>query len=560
MRIGSAALLLLLAAVAASSSPSSSVLVEASHVVSGTTTRLPQCLSEVITDLEAEGATKIASCAFLTSRSVTSRRRSKLFRSLFGVTGEGDHDDEVDGGTTTAFGKRMGEEHDDGDSDEDGEEGDEGGAAKCGVAVANPPRGATVGAVAATVQACEGNVVLVVSPRDLDRGEGLFENLAPACERLLASRQDEGEGELGSEALKGMTNALIVVIDGARTASDINAAKVKFESATTKMLAGIVVSGSGGPVTLRDVFRDVEYVTSLGPVDAVLAGVEGASSDPATAASAVASAVYDLEGGGAPAGVGATSPLDLAAARKLGPAARKALEDCVGTVKEFSGEGLVTNFGDLCDAAVKKSLELFDADAGKSLLKRSEVAKRARKDLKYELYDDLSDLYEAQLALLKQACLDQFKADQRGVRITANLPNDVEELVNNSIKKFTEGAKKLRAGGEASGWPSADGVASQLRRELKESSTRLLQMARLSGKFRPVPRKGITLGFHWLLPKPFGNDYRQEPWTVTSQSNLIYTPPDKITDASKGEVTTGDWRRGVVPNPSAAEMVYMGGN
>ena len=117
-----------------------------SHVVSGSTSRLPMGLSEVITDLEAEGAGNLATAAFLTSRSVCRSRRAVLFRSLFGVAGDGEEDHQVQDGSTTAFGKRMG-----GDDDEE--------STGAGVVVANACGRRSVAEVAATVQACGGTVV-----------------------------------------------------------------------------------------------------------------------------------------------------------------------------------------------------------------------------------------------------------------------------------------------------------------------------------------------------------------------------------------------------------------
>ena len=96
-----------------------------------------------------------------------------------------------------------------------------------------------------------------------------------------------------------------------------------------------------------------------------------------------------------------------------------------------------------------------------------------------------------------------------------------------------------------------------MKKELKEYITLRLQNAKAAGKFKPLPRKGVTMGFHWLLPKPFGNDYRLEPWQVHAKDDLVYTPKDKITDVSKEDVMTGDWRDNVVPCPTANEMMYL---
>jgi len=88
-----------------------------------------------------------------------------------------------------------------------------------------------------------------------------------------------------------------------------------------------------------------------------------------------------------------------------------------------------------------------------------------------------------------------------------------------------------------------------------------LEAAEASGQFRPVPRKGVTIGMHWLLPKPFGNDYRQEPWMVHATDNLVYVPrrSTKVTDVPAEDVMggSGDWRDQVVPSPAGRDMLYM---
>jgi hypothetical protein len=48
-----------------------------------------------------------------------------------------------------------------------------------------------------------------------------------------------------------------------------------------------------------------------------------------------------------------------------------------------------------------------------------------------------------------------------------------------------------------------------------------LYAARADGKFKPLPRKVFTLGLHWLLTKSFGNDYRQEPWMIHTNDDLM---------------------------------------
>lgn len=527
----------------------------ASHIVSGSTSRLPMSLSSVINDLEAEGASRITTVAFLTSRGITQSKKSSLLKTLFGISAtsgeeEGGDDDEVVTDGTTAFGKKMGEENEGDEDEEMGEDEDE----KTGIAVANPLAEASVNEVAATVQACGGNILYVVSSEDLNRGEGLFEKLAPALERILnqgGEKEDEGD-ETSEQKIKN----LVVVVEGATTADELMAAKAKLESAAATALNSIVQPDPNNRVTaLQQVFDSVEFVVSSGPVDELLEDI-GGFCGPSEATANVAKSIFNEVGSSASALK--QSPLDLAAARKLLPVSRETLANCVSTVQANTGGELNPDFGELCDAAVQNAMNDFDAKAGATLLSGSSVAKRIRSDLYEELYSELGSLYEEQLELLHVASFAMFKSNLSKLRLSPNLAADMEKTAAEAVQTFTSTSKKLRAKkGNSLYWPKADANATNLKKELKEYITLRLQAARADGKFKPLPRKGVTLGFHWLLPKPFGNDYRQEPWQVHAKDDLVYVPKDKITDVRKEDVVSGDWRDNVVPCPTANEMMYL---
>lgn len=77
-----------------------------------------------------------------------------------------------------------------------------------------------------------------------------------------------------------------------------------------------------------------------------------------------------------------TNPVDLAAARLLGPLATKALSDCLDTIHAATGpdgKTLVPEYGALCGAAIHRALDTLDSVA--SRFKKSPVAKRIRVDL-----------------------------------------------------------------------------------------------------------------------------------------------------------------------------------
>jgi len=515
-------------------------------------------LSTVIQDLEAEGASRVTTAAFLSSRSVRRTTRSKLLRSLFGVSGAGDHDDEVSYGSTTAFGKKLAS---DGAGDED-EEGS-------GVAVACPDVGASVSEVSSTVVACGGTVVYVADPVDLGRGEGLFDTLGPAVERVLAARAQEEGGHSPS--------TLIVVIDGASGMTG----RSQFEAAASKMLQSIIQpSASKRASSLDDVFDRIEYMSSTdADVDVHLCSAGGrvghTSSPNARDPSDIAGGIGDVVASGLVENLGPvmemaykvpvkqacprlTNPVDLAAARLLGPAARKALDECHAVVAQATAGGtLVSDFGDLCDAAVKRAVSTFDEAAG-SLRKLSPVARRIRADLKENLYAELSDEYDAQVAALKSSSFDVYRARLSKLRISPLLASDMKAAGDETLAEFVSAAKKLRAKhAPGSLWESHADHANDVKGKMVSFGADRIKAAKASGQYKEAPRKGVTLGFHWLLPKPFGNDYRQEPWETRTADDLVYSPKDGITDVSSADIRTGDWRKSVVPAPSGTEMLYL---
>mmetsp|Transcript_460 Transcript_460/g.904 ORF Transcript_460/g.904 Transcript_460/m.904 type:complete len:585 (+) Transcript_460:267-2021(+) len=567
---------------------------DASHVVSGTTARLPMSLTTVIQDLEAEGATHVTTATFLTSRSVRKSEGSVLLRSLFGVSGSGDHDDEVDYGTTTAFGKKLADDDDETatSTKEGGEEGESDEEIGSGVAIACPPcltsrRGATASEVTSTVVACGGTVVYVADRVDLGRSEGLFDYLGPALERLLAFRKMALEiEEQSGGAYEHRPSTLIVVFNGVSDPREMKEMQTLWEAAATTMLASIIQPrGSSKANTLDDVFDRIEYLScDEKDVDAHLCPAGGKVASPASPSSRepseVATSVSDVVNAGLVENLGPmvemaarvpvkaacprlTCPVDLAAARLLGPLANKALGECLDTVRAETGPDgttLVPEFGALCNAAIKRALDAVDEVAAGSRFKKSPIAKRIRADLQENLYSEMGDIYELQVAACKEAAFANFRGKLNKLRISPNLPSQMKEAAESSLKEFASSVKKLRSVSHATSygsWTSNADQINSLRHRFNEHNSERLRAARASGQFKPVPRKGVTVGMHWLLPKPFGNDYRQEPNRVHTAEDLVYVPADGLTDVSGSEIRTGDWRRGVVPVPNSGEMMYL---
>ncbi|KAL7550082.1 hypothetical protein ACHAWF_013315 [Thalassiosira exigua] len=589
--VASAALL------AATTSPSSVFASAASsHVVSGTSARLPMSLSSVITDLEAEGASYVTTAAFLTSKSVRKARASTLVRTLFGISGDGAHDGEVEYGVTTAFGKKIADGDAEGGND-GGDDSDEDGGAGVAVACptcASPRRGASASEVSSTVVACGGTVVYVADAVDLGRGEGLFDYLGPALERLLAFRANrakaddaDGDGD-GAEGWKSRPSSLIVVFDGVDGAKGkMEEARRQWEAAASQMLESIIQPSSPGSpraARLEDIFDRIECLSSSEKnVDVHLCPAGGRVSAPGSPSSRdpaeVASGVSDVVNAGLVEDLGPivemtapvpvkqacprlARPVDLAAARLLGPLARKALSECLDVVRDVTGDDgrtLAPDFGALCDAAIRRAVSDFDERASGARFRKSPVAKRLRADLVENLYRETGDVYELQASALRDASFAAFRGRLNKLRIGPKLPEQMDEAARESLAEFAAAVKKLRTARASSrgSWTTNADQISSLRSRMAEHNAERLKAARASGQFKPLPRKGVTVGLHWLLPKPFGNDYRQEPSLTHAADDLVYAPADGITDVSGSEIKTGDWRRSVVPVPSGSEMMYL---
>lgn len=458
-------------------------------------TRLPMSLSTVISDLEAEGVSKFAPACFLTSRGVTEAKKAELF--------------DVEDTTSTAFGTES------------------------GVCMALSTGSSSVSEAASTAVACEGKIVYYADEVDLSRGEGLFDSLGPAIERIL--NEDT------------TSPSLIVVSANPKTT------EASLEAAAVDVLANLV-STKKKVSALADVFDTVKYVKTSDEVMDLLEASKDPDEVQESIASTVASDFWQSTGSSPMAFISSSSnmsPKDLAAARKLGPAARKALDTAIERIKTISddNQSIVPDFGELCGAATKRAFEELEEAAVSPAVSSSAVGKQIQANLRDELKGELADLAEGQLDLLQEACFVDFKAKLSKLRISPVLATDMENVVKESVADFVKRAKSMPIG-------TADAkVIFQTR--LQEFCSERLLAARAGGQFKPAPRKGITIGMHWLLPKPFGNDYRQEPWMVQATDNLVYIPPDKVTDVSPEDVASGDWRSKIVPAPTGNEMIYM---
>jgi hypothetical protein len=232
---------------------------------------------------------------------------------------------------------------------------------------------------------------------------------------------------------------------------------------------------------------------------------------------------------------------------------------------DFTDMKPMEDFSQIADGAIRRSLEFYDQQSKSRLpsAAQASLTKRIRSNLVLDIHATIIRMYEAQLQQLFLASMDNFKAGLSKLRISPNLGSDMNQVAKLTIQSFVAASNKILPRSLSStslALPSSSLLADKLSKDLREFISLRLLAARADGKFKPLPRKGFTLGLHWLLPKPFGNDYRQEPWMIHTNDDLIYVPKDKITDVAKEDITASsgdDWTRNIIPCPAANEMIYM---
>jgi hypothetical protein len=533
----------------------------------------PASLLKVVTDCEsarnnqdnAELQSTIATACWLTSRSVTASQRAVMLQRILQL---GDQDESTTPRATAVALVRA--------------------VATSGLCVLQPSSSSMLDAVTAA-GCCQGTILYYPDSVDLQRGEGLLDTLAPVMERLLVSSS--------SSSLAEKSNLYVVVPDGV----DQSTVREVLEQAMAAILPSLLRSNNEKVTSLNDVFASIKYVTpemaatsiqqdaSWTPADikAHLALVTSSSSSSADLSSSSSStdggglaqvAAWGIAAATAAASTGTTTastatqlpPLDLAVAQALGPVVQAQVAETLTICRDAvttdeSGTAattqLVVQFGALCDAAIAQALQTLDQNVALAPFWSSSFGQTMRAQMLADIEHEVSDLVQNQIDLLRLATFEQFKKNLSKLLVSPNLQSDMEAVARQSMASFAVASakllpKKLKTATVAAA--HTEPSTRQLARQMSTYISNRILTARASGKFAPLPRKGVTVGLHWLLPKPFGNDYRQEPWMVHATDNLVYVPPhSKLADVAPDSVASGDWRDKIVPSPPGNDMLYL---
>ena len=503
---------------------SSTFLESVSASVSSSKAKLPASLFSVAQDCSSsnneqeEGST--AAACLLTSRTVTQAAQTHAFKTLLNL-----QENEDESVITASQIKAVGTSNDETNTK---------------THLLALTSSASLAELAASLMATGGNVAFVVSETDLARGEGLWESLAPAMQLILAN------------ALTSTAQLTIVVTSD----NQVALAKQHILEPSEAILANLITASQSQqqqqqqPVTaLSQVFGKGVHIQTL---DQAALTVFGSETDLITDSAALQQAAAGLPTSSSVSSTTALSPTEMASAG-LFAKAQAILQDAIETVQQATraSDGsvqLVPAFNKLCASAMQTAAQQLQQEAsGLSSPLVSQLQQQTLTDLSLRL----ESMMEVQLDLQKKASLADFKQGLSKLLIGPNLASDMQGVAQKVAASFAQAAKAMAS-------PALSGPAViQFQQIVHEQTRNRLLNARASGKFKPLPRKGVTVGLHWLLPKPFGNDYRQEPWKVHATDNLVYVPPGKVSHVDPQDVPTGDWRQKVVPSPVGNDLVYM---
>jgi len=400
-------------------------------------------------------------------------------------------------------------------------------------------------AAAAVAAGGSGALALFVHPTDAVRGEGLFSALAPILERGARSSPDGG-------ATPKRIVAVVLLPGASADAVEAAARRLIGEKEWAER-------------------ADVTYHTLEGAAGTVPEALASAAVDVEVAEREALASAATCDVAAAPV----LSAADVAAAAFTRLPTRAFRDAAVGavaeSVKNRSGAAvpplLLLDFGARVDAVLVKAMEEFDASVEKmpALVKKSSVVAARRRELREDIIGRIhGTVFDGQVRELALACEEDFHKSISRLRITPNLPSDMDKCAADAVADY-----KTRAAGLipqcARGW-DAGGGAADLGPRCREYVRRKLAAATVQGSYKPAPRKAVSLGFHYLMPEgPFADDYRRPTDGMVSQEGtFVYTPAGRRNEVGAADAAT--WgqaiaedkaKAGTLPGASGNTANYM---
>eukprot|EP00587_Corethron_hystrix_P006110 CAMPEP_0113320078 /NCGR_PEP_ID=MMETSP0010_2-20120614/14019_1 /TAXON_ID=216773 ORGANISM="Corethron hystrix, Strain 308" /NCGR_SAMPLE_ID=MMETSP0010_2 /ASSEMBLY_ACC=CAM_ASM_000155 /LENGTH=523 /DNA_ID=CAMNT_0000177765 /DNA_START=61 /DNA_END=1633 /DNA_ORIENTATION=+ /assembly_acc=CAM_ASM_000155 len=390
-----------------------------------------------------------------------------------------------------------------------------------------------------------GALALFVHSVDSARGEGLFGSLGPILERSLRS---------------GVRRKIAVILLP-------GASEEAVEAAARRLVASMsAATPEGEKISHWNEAADVSYhVLDAGSSPAALkAALADASVD---AQSAERSALAGLSSAASEvASVRTASSSDVATIATLAfPSRDDAVRAVADSTKNRSNVAvpplLLLDFGARVDAVLAAAMEKFDAllsDLPASVRGSSSLVAARRKELTEDILGRIhGTIFDGQVRELALACEESFRKEMAKLRITPNLPSDMDRCVTDAEAEYRKKAPGLIP--RAARWDAAGGIL-ELGPQCRDYVKRKLAAATLQGSYRPAPRKLVSLGFHYLMPEgPFADDYRRpNDRMVTEEGEFVYTPIAKRSEVGVPELKS--WGRKIMDDGGAGTLPGASGN
>ena len=532
-------------------------------------------ISNVIRDLQKyphyDGVRCV--CGLITSRSVTAQQRTHIMRDILHIESSSSSNDN--------------------DEDESPKSSDQAIATSNGMILIQPSNVMEAVQLVSSFSSSSSEnriptrIIYYPDPIDIQRGEGLMDVLGPVLESIVQPTHSSSSKMMvqvviptGMEASFVQTQieqAIQTVFPYFIIGNDDNNKKKNAAGNIRELVFSKLIYTSSPQSILDGLLRSNSDESDL---DGLLRQMSGRTMS--SSSSSIPPSTFVI-------------PQQLAASNQLRPVAQEQYHTILSALQRtcFSAAAadtepplsksdlkFVPNFGELCDAIVTKEMAFwYDTTTTTDSSTATNMDMSLRKSVMgrhicEKVYEDVfmyifTNIYSEQIQKLQKICYDTLKKDLSKLVISPNLATDMNRIGQASIATFITDTVRLlpktsfamsSSSQYYTSYLTSYAVSAQrmyVRKVLEYIQNRIL-LAKASGKFRPVPRKGITIGMHYLLPKPFGNDYRQEPSMIHATDHMVYVPPvSKLSDVAAEQVVNGDWKNSMVPHPPGNDMLYM---
>merc|ERR1740122_428826 len=197
--------------------------------------------------------------------------------------------------------------------------------------------------------------------------------------------------------------------------------------------------------------------------------------------------------------------------------------EAVSALQREVGAGeILPDFGAKTADLVSAALQRFDSEVEAAGLRGTTAASDSRTALLKRLYRRLGGPVRQQLNALTKKAFSQFRREMAALKPVVVIDVQLKNLIADTKAAFDTEAQKLLPQGARGGPFSSEYeyVRRNLVPAMKEKADEYLKGLQVQGLFVSTAKKRmpIDVGFHWLLPKPFGVDARYSPIPPGSES------------------------------------------